>query len=118
MSNAALTGVTLAFLAAHIAALILALTWKPAGAAAIPAVNIAVAVVLLAYNVPRLAADPSDGQRLVLAAFEALALALAAAALWRMRLTYAGSCVVFALHGLASIAAVVFALKFKITRLF
>jgi hypothetical protein len=118
MSNAALTAITLAFLAAHVAALILALARKPAGAAAIPAVNIVVAVVLLAYNVPRLVAYPGDGQRVALALFEALALALAAAALWRMRLAYGGSCVVFALHGLASIAAVVFALTFKITRLF
>lgn len=118
MSNAQLTAVTLAFLAAHIVAVIAALAWKPGGAMAIPSVNAAVAVILLAYNVPRLLAYPGDNARLGLAVFETLVLLLAAAAFWRVRLTFAAACAVFAVHSTASLAAVVFALTFRITRLF
>lgn len=118
MSNTQLTAVTLVILAAHIAALIVTLLLRRR-AGALLAVNVAVASVLLLFvaSHPRLLADPVDWQVLGLTAFELLAVAAAVAARWYVRLAVPISCVVFAVHLVASAAAVAFALTFKITRL-
>jgi hypothetical protein len=110
---------TLTVLAAHILALIAALSLKR-GAGPLLALNLVVAGVLLIFvaSHPRLLDDPPDWQMVGLGVFELLVIAAALAARWYARLAIPISCAVFGLHFLASAGAVAFALTFKITRLF
>ena len=118
MSNGLFDFITISAVAAHVAALLLAFVAKR-GALPLLAVNGAVAVGLLlqigAHG--HLFDEPLDWQRLALAAFELLAIALAFAGYARSIAARYASCAIFGIHFLASIAAMVFALTFKMTRL-
>lgn len=83
-------------------------------------VNAAVSACILAYQAQRIRyvlALPADYPLLALVAFEALVLAAAAWAVRGRRLPVVVSCLAFALHLCAGIAALVFLLTFRITRL-
>jgi hypothetical protein len=119
VSNTELTVVTLAALAAHIAALTAALLLRRGTGALLP-VNLVVACVLLGFvaSHPRYFQDPVDWQVAGMAAFELFAIAAAVAARWHVWFAAPISCIVFGVHFLSSAGAVAFALTFKMTRLF
>lgn len=105
-------------LAAHLAALLW--LWRPNRFALLLRVNAAVSLAVLAYQVQRIRyilAPPSDGQILMLAAFEVLVLAFAIGACKGGRVPVAVSCLAFAVHLCASVAALAFMLTFQMTRL-
>lgn len=84
-------------------------------------VNIAVSACILAYQAQRLRyilAAPLDQGILGLIAFEILVLAATTCAFRRGRLPIVASYLAFAVHACASIAAMVFMLTFRVTRLF
>jgi len=117
MTNIQLTLATLLILAAHLATLTAAVLKRTS----IPILwlNLAVASVVLIYLAlhPRWLAAPVDGQMAGLAVFEAVSALAAVMALRGVRLAGAVSWGLFGVHLLASIAAVAFALLFRITRL-
>lgn len=113
-----LLGLAALGLLAHAGAIWLALRgwWR-----ALPLLNLAVAMPILAYQLLRMRrvrlAEP-DAQILTLLALEGAILLLALLALhgsaWARRLSVAG----FALHLLGNLAVLVFALTFRIGRMF
>ena len=118
MSNTQLTLVTLLILAAHLAVLTAAVLKR--GPLPMLSLNLAVAGVVLVYLAlhPRWLAAPVDGQVAGLAVFEAVVVVAAVMALRGAGPAGAVSWGLFGVHLLASVAAVAFALLFRITRLF
>jgi hypothetical protein len=119
MSNAQFTAATCLVLAAHLLALALTLMrWR--GGGPIQVVNLAVASGILLYLAlhPRLFQTPVDEQMLALLGFALLSLAAAVAASRQVPFAMVLCWLAFALQLLASLAAVTFALTFRITRLF
>jgi len=118
MDNPRLTVVTLAILAVHLG---VAAAWLLRGRRIGPvlALNAAAALAILALlgASSQASAYGIDWQVVALAGFEVAVLAAAALA-WRgVRAGQAASWVAFALHVLASMGAVAFALLFRIDRL-
>jgi hypothetical protein len=117
--------IALAVLAAHGAALIAALVRRRV-VRAIPALNLALALVVVLYLVSRIGSNPYllanareglDPTEVGLVAFEIGVAVAAAAAFARLRFAAPISAAAFGLHLLASAAAVAFVLTFKIDRL-
>ena len=110
--------IALAVLALHVAGLIAALALRRIVLQML-ALNLALAVVIVLYNVSEVSAYPqllrdlldgSDPVRIALVAFELAVAAAAVAAFRRVRFTRAISAAAFGLHLLASAAAVALAL--------
>lgn len=105
-------------LAGHIAALIAALMGRGARPALV--LDIAVAVAVLAYIAahPKAFAMGIDWAIVWLAVFEVAVLVVAIPPLIAARQPFAGAWVAFGLHTAALAAALIFALTFRIDRLF
>lgn len=118
MSDALITTFVAIALAAHLGALAAALMGR--GVKAILALDIAVAVAVLAHIVthPKAFALGIDWQTIWLGAFEIAVLVVAVAPLRGLRPALAGAWIAFGVHTLALAAALVFALTFKMDRLF
>jgi hypothetical protein len=119
VSNAQLTTATCLVLAAHLLALAVTLIrWRSGGP--IRLVNLAVAAGILGYLAlhPLLFRTPVDEQMLALLGFALVSAAAAIAAQRRVRFAMILCWLAFALQLVASLAAVTFALTFRITRLF
>lgn len=118
-SNSVFGAIAILVLAAHVVALAWAL-WSPKRIGLLLSVNAAVSASVLATEAQRLRyilAAPPDGQLLALIAFELVVLAAALWAFRGRRLPIIVSCVAFGLHLCASVAAVLFVLTFRMTRL-
>jgi hypothetical protein len=118
MSNAQLTAVTLIVLAAHLAALALAVL-RQGWAGPMRVLNGAVGLTTLGWLAahPKTFGSPVDGQLVALAVFEGCVALSAALARRGARLALAATWTAFAVHFAASAGAVAFALLFKIDRL-
>lgn len=118
MSNAWFIAVALAVLAGRVAAFIAAVAMKR-GVGPIRLVNIAAAAGILAYLATRgtIAAHPVDWPLVALAGFEVVVVGAAIAGRRRVGTADRLSSALFAVHFLASIAAVIVATTFSINRL-
>jgi hypothetical protein len=119
MSNGQLDALAIGLLAAHLAVLGLAIAWRNARPAVIwlNAVDAACALVWLSIH-PLWIRLPPDWLVLGWAVFELIALAVSALALRRVRAAVVVAWAALGLHTLAAALAVLFALTFRITRLF
>jgi len=119
MSNSQLDVLVVAWFAAHLSVLIAAVVWRRARPAVIwlGGLDAACALIWLAIH-PAWFRLPLDLQVLGWAGFELIALATSVLALRRMRAAVVGAWTAFGVHGIASALAALFALTFKITRLF
>jgi hypothetical protein len=118
MSNMTLQAVTIAILFAHGAALLWAVlrrTMRP-----IVWLNLCVATAVLLYWAPQIARVIGNGdvQVMALSGFALATVAMSIAALRGLRIPAWLIFVPFALQTAASVAAVIFAFTFRITRLF
>ena len=119
MSNAELDVVVLAIFALHLGVLIQALFWRREQRP-LPALNAGLAVatlLVLTARGPRYLA-PADWPVIGFAAFEVAVLVCAAQALTGRRWAMWASRAAFGLHFVVSVLAAIFALTFKMTRLF
>jgi hypothetical protein len=119
MSNEQLTAATIVILGAHLLAVALTLIrWR--GGGPIRVVNLAMAAGILVYLAlhPRWFQAPVDEQMLALLGFALASAAAAIAAQRRLRFAMILCWLAFALQLVASLAAVTFALTFRMTRLF
>jgi hypothetical protein len=94
-------------------------TWRRGDLIPVLVLNAALAITILIYRAPGLPAAiaAQDVAILALLAFEALALTGSVAALCGWTIPRGLVCLVFAVHALSSVALMVFAFTFRITRL-
>jgi hypothetical protein len=118
MTNGQLTAVTVLLLAAHLAALAIAVLRKGWGGP-MRLLNVGVGLAVLAYLAahPKAFGIPIDGQVVALAVFEVCVVLVSALAKRGARLALAGAWTAFVVHFAASLGAAAFALLFKIDRL-
>ena len=119
MSNGQLDALAIGLFVTHLAVLGLAIAWRPARPAVLwlNALDAACALVWLSIH-PLWFRLPPDWLVLGWTVFELIALAASALALRRVRAAVVAAWAALGLHTLAAVLAVLFALTFRMTRLF